>query len=101
MTADAAGHDAAHGHHDDGHHDDHHHQHRLRPDEWPDEELYKKASAENTLEMLAGVEYLPTNYLTLHLGAGAGEVFSWSSRASAASLAPPLPAVDSFACNRV
>ncbi|MGB0590725.1 MAG: cytochrome c oxidase subunit 3 [Myxococcota bacterium] len=44
MTADVAGHDAAHGHHDD-HHDDHHHEHRLRPDEWPEEELYKRASA--------------------------------------------------------
>jgi cytochrome c oxidase subunit 3 len=44
MTADAAGHDAAHGHHDD-HHDDGHHEHRLRPDEWPEEELYKHASA--------------------------------------------------------
>ena len=41
MTADAAGHDAAHDHH----HDDHHHVHRLRPNEWPDEELYKSASA--------------------------------------------------------
>ena len=40
MTADVAGHDAAHGHHDD-----HHHHHRLRPDEWPEEELYARASA--------------------------------------------------------
>jgi cytochrome c oxidase subunit III len=41
MTADAA---AEHGHHDD-HDDDHHHSHRMRPNEWPDEELYKQASA--------------------------------------------------------
>lgn len=40
MTADVAGHDTAHGHDDD-----HHHDHRLRPDEWPEEELYAHASA--------------------------------------------------------
>ncbi len=34
--------------------------------------FYKKKSAENTVEVLGGVEYQPINYLRFHLGGGAG-----------------------------